>query len=408
MGSGSVVARGKNSGETKNVVFTPRPARGKSVVVAVVAAMILHLMAFGAMVGGAVLNILTEEQEVEIISDAPVDIVKDVLVELDPLELMAMRESLGQINRSPEDADPVAGVPPLREPVKNDSKRFMETSRGQESETAPEDAVLIGERNTEAASDLTPSQVEGPEVPTQTGREIERDERSLAESDFSPGEVEGEVVREAPREEISGTAASGREGQTPALETAPHPGERDAIEVPIEKNSNTQNQEDEGHPQRSEIAGEAEGAEGRLKESAEESAEESVKDSGAQEGFRTESRKTRMEGTISRRGQSSLKVEATALGKYKAQVNRIIETEWQRRCVMHRDHVLPGILTLRFYVDKTGRVSGLRYLDVFQASTMQKGFTMRAVQQPRLPSMSEEVIKELDGEPLEFHINFHF
>ena len=115
-----------------------------------------------------------------------------------------------------------------------------------------------------------------------------------------------------------------------------------------------------------------------------------------------------MEGTISRRGQSSLKVDATALGKYKALVNRIIETEWQRRCVMHRDHVLPGILTLRFYVDRNGRVSGLRYLDVFQASAIQKGFTMRAVQQPDLPRMPEEVAKELDGEPLEFHINFHF
>jgi len=115
-----------------------------------------------------------------------------------------------------------------------------------------------------------------------------------------------------------------------------------------------------------------------------------------------------MEGTISRRGRSSLKVEATALGKYKARVNRMIETEWQRRCVMHRDHVLPGILTLRFYVDKNGRVSGLRYLDVFQASAMQKGFTMKAVQQPRLPAMPEEVIKELEGEPLEFHLNFRF
>ncbi|MDP6206678.1 MAG: hypothetical protein QGG01_00120, partial [Roseibacillus sp.] len=102
------------------------------------------------------------------------------------------------------------------------------------------------------------------------------------------------------------------------------------------------------------------------------------------------------------------KVEATALGKYKARVNRMIETEWQRRCVMHRDHVLPGILTLRFYVDKNGRVSGLRYHDVFQASAMQKGFTMKAVQQPRLPAMPEEVIKELEGEPLEFHLNFRF
>ena len=57
---------------------------------------------------------------------------------------------------------------------------------------------------------------------------------------------------------------------------------------------------------------------------------------------------------------------------------------------------------------KDGRVSGLRYLDVFQASAIQKGFTMKAVQQSKLPVMSEEVIKELEGELLEFHINFHF
>ena len=33
---------------------------------------------------------------------------------------------------------------------------------------------------------------------------------------------------------------------------------------------------------------------------------------------------------------------------------------------------------------------------------------MKAVQQPRLPVMPEEVLKELEGEPLEFHINFRF
>ena len=401
MESCSVVARGENSGENCAVVFAPRPAREKSVAIAVVAAVILHLMAFGAMVGGAVINILTEEKDEEIISNAPADKGREVLVELDALELIAMREALRQTSVSPEKFDRAAEDASLPELVEAEEKSFVETSREQESDRTVEGAVLIGERNTEEGSELAPSRVNGPAVPTQRGREAERNERILTDSDFSPGENEGQTGGGDPPEKLSGSAVGKTKSPTPPNVTPAPPGERDVVEIPVEEASELRHNLDKNDPERPEAD---EGKEEGLKETS----EERLKDSKGQEGFNTESRKTRMEGTISRRGQSSLKVEATALGKYKAQVNRIIETEWQRRCVLHRDHVLPGILTLRFYVDKAGRVSGLRYLDVFQASAMQKGFTMRAVQQPQLPGMPQEVVEELEGEPLEFHINFHF
>ena len=367
-----------------------------------VAALILHLMAFGAMVGGAVMDILTEEQVDETVSQAPLRKENDVLIELDALKLLSMREALGREPVPPQDPDPVAI--PQSELVQEDSKRFAETSPEQESEIAPEGAVLIGERDTLAASELAAAHVEGPEIPTQIGKEPERNEKNLTDSDFSPGQNEGQPVSSEEAKEISGPAggASGDLSVTP--EAFADSGERDVVEVPVDETNRTNEQDNQDDQQSARITN----ADGIVEEGLKERNEEKAEDGGEQEGFRTESRKTRMEGTISRRGQSSLKVDATALGKYKALVNRIIETEWQRRCVMHRDHVLPGILTLRFYVDRNGRVSGLRYLDVFQASAIQKGFTMRAVQQPDLPRMPEEVAKELDGEPLEFHIKFHF
>lgn len=383
-------------------MFAHRPARGKSVAVAVVAALILHLMAFGAMVGGAVMDILTEEQMDESVSQAPLRKENDVLIELDALKLLSMRGALGREPVPPQDPDPVA-IPPS-ELVQEDSKRFAETSPEQESEIAPEGAVLIGERDTLAASELAAAHVEGPEIPTQIGKEPERNEKNLTDSDFSPDQNEGQPVSSEEAKEISEPAggASGDLSVTP--EAFADSGERDVVEVPVDETNRTNEQDNQDDQQSARITN----ADGIVEEGLKERNQEKAENGGEQEGFRTESRKTRMEGTISRRGQSSLKVDATALGKYKALVNRIIETEWQRRCVMHRDHVLPGILTLRFYVDRNGRVSGLRYLDVFQASAIQKGFTMRAVQQPDLPRMPEEVAKELDGEPLEFHINFHF
>ena len=169
-------------------MFAHRPARGKSVAVAVVAALILHLMAFGAMVGGAVMDILTEEQVDQTVSQAPLRKENDVLIELDALKLLSMREALGREPVPPQDPDPVAI--PQSELVQEDSKRFAETSPEQESEIAPEGAVLIGERDTLAASELEAAHVEGPEIPTQIGKEPERNEKNLTDSDFSPGQNE--------------------------------------------------------------------------------------------------------------------------------------------------------------------------------------------------------------------------
>ncbi|NRB27059.1 MAG: hypothetical protein HRU37_05180 [Roseibacillus sp.] len=409
---GSVVASGGKGGEPALAVISVSPARERSFAIAVVAALALHFVAFGAMVGTTMVDILIAEEEEPKLPELPrpddPDEFEDAVVELDAAALLALREEPG-----PEEAAET-GEPVRVDPIENDPIGYAKTSPDQESEETPEGAILIGERNTLAAAELAPVKENGPELPTQKGEDPLRNERDLFNSDFSPGEEEGRAAPEnVDPEEVAGDPAAAAANPTTPVETGQPVQEqgrakedllesRDTVEVPVEEG--VQEEKEETLPRRKENEREAEVT--RKGENGQ--SQEPIREQMKNGGFRTESRKTRMEGTISRQGRSSLKVEATALGKYKARVNRMIETEWQRRCVMHRDHVLPGILTLRFYVDKDGKVSGLRYLDVFQASAMQKGFTMKAVQQPRLPVMPEEVLKELEGEPLEFHINFRF
>ena len=67
-------------------------------------------------------------------------------------------------------------------------------------------------------------------------------------------------------------------------------------------------------------------------------------------------RKTAVVGSISRTGRSSLDVEDSPLGRYQAAISRAVEQEWQRNCVRHRDFITPGFLTVRFYVEPSGRV----------------------------------------------------
>lgn len=409
---GSVVASRGKGGETAHAVISVRPARERSFAVAVVAALALHFVAFGAIVGTTMVDILIAEEEEpeppELARPDDPDEFKDVVVELDAAALLALREAL-----EPEEVSET-GEPVRIDPIENDPVGYAKTSPDQESEEAPEGAILIGERNTLAAAELAPAKEDGPELPTQEGEDSVRNERNLFNSDFSPGEEEGRAAPEyVDPQEVAGDPESAVGNSTAPIETDQPEEEkgrakedllesRNTVEVPAEEG--VQEEKEETLPRRKKNEREAE----VIRKGEDGQSQEPIREQVKNGGFRTESSKTRMEGTISRQGRSSLKVEATALGKYKARVNRMIETEWQRRCVMHRDHVLPGILTLRFYVDKNGKVSGLRYLDVFQASAMQKGFTMKAVQQPRLPAMPEEVLRELEGEPLEFHINFRF
>ena len=125
-------------------------------------------------------------------------------------------------------------------------------------------------------------------------------------------------------------------------------------------------------------------------------------------GFRGEVRKTRLRGSIGRNGPASAEVKNTPLGRYQALLSRAVEREWQKQCIRYRDHITPGILTIRFLVDEKGAVSGMRFIEVVEAGAIQKGFTLNAIKAAPIPAMPPALAKDLDGEDVELIFNFYF
>lgn len=128
----------------------------------------------------------------------------------------------------------------------------------------------------------------------------------------------------------------------------------------------------------------------------------------SQAGFQTQQRKTRIVGSLSRDGASSLEVQKTALGKYYATISKIIERKWQQNCLQYREHIQPGVISMQFLVDTDGTVSNPKPHDVVSTSPIQVGFTMKAIRSSQLPPMPKAVKSELDGERLELIYNFYF
>jgi hypothetical protein len=124
--------------------------------------------------------------------------------------------------------------------------------------------------------------------------------------------------------------------------------------------------------------------------------------------FRGNHRKTAMVGSISRSGPSALDVADTPLGRYQAVISRAVEIEWQRNCVRHRDFITPGFLTVRFFVETSGKVRSVQFVGDMETGEVQKGFTLNAIRNAGIPPMPKALRKEHNDEPLELMFRFYF
>ncbi|NIP92061.1 MAG: hypothetical protein GWO24_00710, partial [Akkermansiaceae bacterium] len=348
-------------------------ARQGELFIAVGAAVALHGVGFAVLVLLALADILIDAER----AGKPTRLIEPgaAVVELSP-------EYFRAVEMAPE---PRPAVPaPAEEPPPPDGKAFLKTDRSQASETPPPQAAFIGERDTRAANDgaVDPN---SPPVPSQDGEEQRRDELNLFDSSFNDGEEPGDRTgNQAEPEKLAGTPVDGTEGEGEPSEPeeVPEPGQpKDTFlasqdEAPVPAREGTTGEARENTlPQESRNQSEAETARRGEEGTARKPPEEQLKKSG----FRTEARKTRIRGSLKRRGRSALDVENTAVGRYRARVYRVIEREWQKQCITYRNHILPGSLTLRFFVGREGEVSGLRYIYEFQTSEIQKGFSVMSV-----------------------------
>jgi len=304
---------------------------------------------------------------------------------------------------------PEGVAPTLAPAAEPDAKRFARTAADQAAEK-PEKPAFQGERNTQATSDRAPDS-SAPPLPSQAGREpLNPDDFETTESDYRDGQLTAEPSPAAPAPPASAT-----EPVPPApTEAQQKPGTADTLAMPAprEKLLEGPNPVDVPVPKPPEIAEAPKAETPSLPKPAEKPAkpEEAPKPKPviADPAFSGFQRKAAIQGSISRTGRSSLDVEDSPLGRYQSIVSRAVEQEWQRNCVRHRDFITPGFLTVRFFVETSGRVKTVQFVGEMETGEVQKGFTLNAIRDAEIPAMPAALKKEYAKEPLEIIFNFYF
>ena len=300
--------------------------------------------------------------------------------------------------------------------------RFARTSDEQQASEPVKNAPFIGERSTRAASDRAPTP-SAPAQPSQKGI-TPRDANDIetTQSKYQDGELtEPSKARESQEASKSAAKPSASESEkksssTPAKSAAQRSGlvqgpnpvdvgvSTEEMKKPIAPDARPQEAPPEA-PKPEPLAEE------KPKEKPKEISppkEEPKPEPKKDKEFRGNQRKTAMVGSISRSGPSSLDVADTPLGRYQAAISRAVEIEWQRNCVRHRDFITPGFLTVRFFVETSGKVRSVQFVGDMETGEVQKGFTLNAIRNAGIPPMPKALRKEYDDEPLELMFRFYF
>lgn len=316
----------------------------------------------------------------------------------------------------------VATIMPDWKPAQNAEKqsvekRFTRTSPDQSAPKPPENAAFEGERDTIATSDRA-AMIDAPELPSQEGIDPRDDQDfETTESNFTDGKLDPANQPEATA--MATTAATPAADQpvappdptpspsVPAEPVALPPQREKAFQGPdpieVAAQPDQKSQEDIKQPEQTPPHPEVQESK---RMPVEQTPHPPAKvDDPAFSGFQ---RKTAIVGSISRTGRSALDVEDSPMGRYQAAISRAVELEWQRNCVRHRDFITPGFLTVRFFVEPSGKVRSVQFVGDMETGEVQKGFTLNSIRDAPIPRMPDSVRKEQDGSPLELVFRFYF
>jgi hypothetical protein len=349
--------------------------------------------------------------------------------QLSPRVAAVMRAPEEQVVIIMAEPEPPPVPTPLAEPEKS-RPSFARTSPDQAS-APPEKADFIGERDTVATSDAVP--VAGaPAMPSQAGREPRRPgEIETTESKVQDGTLEHDQLAQKPTPPtpptpptMAATTPPEEVRKTPAQEAAPasdapkptpeksrdSPETMASADTPILPGDQlTERPVAEEQAPKPQIASKPPSTMPEKTETAPpELPKPTPKPNANDPGFRGNQTKTRLSGSISRKGRSALNVANTAMGRYHSALSRAVEAEWHKNCLRYRDFITPGILTVRFVIAPDGTVRTISVVEMVDAGEVQKGFTLSSIRQAKIPPIPADLKAEIDDEPIELIYNFYF
>ena len=296
---------------------------------------------------------------------------------------------------------------------------FARTSPDQAS-PPPTDPAFIGERDTTATSDRPPDP-NAPELPSQAGekprsaKDFETTQANYRDGELTDSSAAKTAAAASPptsaahaASETASPVAQAQTAEKPGNDTissSPPPAEtllqsNYPVDVPVPMKTTEDRDPKPTPPKQS--------ATGNATPRAAELPKPPTSKPASDPAFSGYQRKTAIIGSISRTGRSALDVADSPLGRYQAVISRAVEQEWQRNCVRHRDFITPGFLTVRFFVETSGKVRTVQFVGSMETGEVQKGFTLNSIRNAGIPPMPADLKKDFAKEPLELIFNFYF
>jgi protein TonB len=121
--------------------------------------------------------------------------------------------------------------------------------------------------------------------------------------------------------------------------------------------------------------------------------------------YQAQKQQTRIQGSISTHGPSSVNAIGTPLGRYQKQMYDAVGARWYQYMERRRDVIGIGTARLTFSIDRSGRVTNLRVLE----NTANEAFAsvcLQSVQELKLPPIPEDVASTLPAEGLQAELTF--
>lgn len=121
--------------------------------------------------------------------------------------------------------------------------------------------------------------------------------------------------------------------------------------------------------------------------------------------YQSQKEQTRIAGSISNRGPSSVNAVGTPLGRYQKQMYDAVGARWYQHTAEKRDLISIGTTRLTFSIDRSGRVTNLKVVE----NTANEAFAivcLQSVQELKLPPIPEDVASTLPSEGLQQELTF--
>jgi hypothetical protein len=285
---------------------------------------------------------------------------------------------------------------PARPPVEK-NPQFVETDKSKESAEKPKEQTFESNANSLAASEAAPSG--DLPLPSQNGKDLPL--RDLETHDFSLQTQGSQPQPQQPQQPESKPAESPppktKPSEPPKSTPSPAPAatpEPEQLAMLTSTPPPPIKAPDETEPSPSpEIAPSVAPVAPRPKPQAPSSS------------YQAQKQQTRIAGSISNRGPSSVNAVGTPLGRYQKMLYDSVGARWYQHTAEKHDLISIGTTRLTFSIDRAGHVSNLKVIE----NTANEAFAIvciQSVQELKMPPIPEDVASTLPPEGLQQELTF--